>query len=534
MFGAAVLLILIAALSVPWLRMQSLVEEAQREIARQLAEVMLSDIRQYGDDIVSIAAPKESDDAQTFRRQWLIAAADFDAESARDPFLAQSLLVFKSSPTTRDAISTFTGEHGQSLYRYACAVRQSDLDGTRARASSNIEFNQVADPLRAVMLIEMRAPWAAHQLLLNRVYTITAGLLAVLLAIAVFWYITTRVILSPVRVLRETAEKVAEGDLNIRSDINTGDEFEQLSRTFNTMLANTKQSQDKLRDLNKQLDMKLGELAESNLSLYEANRLKGDFLANVSHELRTPLNSIVGFAEVLADTVDGQGDPTGEKRQRYIDNILTSSRSLLTMITDLLDLAKIEAGRVDLHLDRISLADVCETLLNIIRPQADRAGITLVLNIARGLPVIQTDPGKFQQIIFNFLANAVKFTPEGGRVELGASPEMPPATQFSSSAAPPEPIGIRVWVKDTGPGIPVEKHAEIFEKFRQLDSSHTRAHGGTGLGLAISKELARLLQARIELDSDIGRGATFSVILPLAVETQKPEPLMPDLAARSS
>lgn len=533
MFGGAVLLILMAALSVPWLRMQALVHNAQREIASQVADVWLSDpahaafhpgLRITAPAHRAGTTPPISPPPGQIR---YIAESSFRAEAARDPFFARALAKFRADPHTYDVIATEPGPHGRTLDRYARAIQRSDLSPAHHPGDSHLEFGGMNEPIVGVLLVDIQDAWAAHQLLLNSVYAVTAGLLAVLLAIAAFWYITTRVILSPVRVLRDTAEKVAEGDLNIRSDINTGDEFEDLSRTFNQMLTSTKQTQDKLRELNRQLDLKLGELAESNLSLYEANRIKGDFLANVSHELRTPLNSIVGFAEVLSDTVDGQGDPTGDKRRRYIENILASSKSLLQLINDLLDLAKIEAGRIDLHLDRMSVSDTCEVLLNLIRPQADRAGVTLALNAVRGLPVIQTDPGKFQQILFNFLSNAVKFTPEGGRVELGAAPEFP-----QNAGVHPEPTAVRVWVKDTGPGIPVEKHQEVFEKFRQLDSSHTRQHGGTGLGLAISKELARLLQGRIELDSDVGRGATFTLILPLSLETQRSEPLMPELVAR--
>jgi len=363
-----------------------------------------------------------------------------------------------------------------------------------------------------VVVVAMSARWATTQVLLNRIYILIAGLLAGALAIVTFWLITTRIILSPVRVLRSTAEKVADGDLNIRSDINTGDEYEQLSDAFNSMLATLKASQEQLQSLNKQLDLKLGELAETNVSLYEANRLKTDFLANVSHELRTPLNSIIGFGEVLMD--DEQLD---EKRRRYVQNIITSSRSLLVMINELLDLAKIEAGRVDLHVEPMVVADVCEALVNLIRPQAEPKRIELALNVAKDVPMVRTDAGKFQQVIFNFLSNAVKFTPEQGRVELGAK-----AVRDEAGEA----TGVRVWVADDGPGIAVEHHEVIFEKFRQLDEAHTKLHGGTGLGLAISKELARLLDGKIELDSDAGKGARFTLVLPLTLE-EKSQPLMP-------
>ena len=195
--------------------------------------------------------------------------------------------------------------------------------------------------LIGIVSVDIPSKIDSRQLLLNRVFMLSAGAFAGSLAIVIFWLITTRLILQPVRVLQETAEKVSKGDLNIRSDINTGDEFQQLSETFNVMLVNLKRSSDQLRAVNKSLDLKLGQLAESNVTLNESNRLKSEFLANVSHELRTPLNSILGFADLLRDQTSTTADG---KATRYVQNIISSGKNLLDLINDLLDLAKIEAG----------------------------------------------------------------------------------------------------------------------------------------------------------------------------------------------
>ncbi|HYO08529.1 MAG TPA: ATP-binding protein [Tepidisphaeraceae bacterium] len=339
------------------------------------------------------------------------------------------------------------------------------------------------------------------QLLLNRVFLLTAGLLAGTLAIIVFYLITTRLILQPVRVLQETAQKVSEGDLNIRSDISTGDEFEQLSETFNTMLANLKVSADQLRAVNKSLDIKLGQLAESNVALYEANRLKSEFLANVSHELRTPLNSILGFADLLKDAPATSGDA---KALRYIQNIYSSGKNLLDLINDLLDLAKIEAGRMEIRSEPLSLGDLFEALTSVLKPLTEQKSLSVWPRVATGVPIIHTDPAKLQQVLYNFLSNAIKFSPAGGRIDLVAEREVPD--------------GVRIAVTDRGPGIAPDKHEVIFEKFRQVDASVTRTHSGTGLGLAISKELVTLLGGSIGVQSEPGHGSTFWIILPLKNE----------------
>jgi len=325
-------------------------------------------------------------------------------------------------------------------------------------------------------------------------------MLAGTLAIIVFYLITTRLILQPVRVLQETAEKVSEGDLNIRSDISTGDEFQQLSETFNNMLTNLKINSDQLRAVNKSLDIKLGQLAESNVALYEANRLKSEFLANVSHELRTPLNSILGFADLLKDSPA----VLDAKNTRYLQNILASGRNLLDLINDLLDLAKIEAGRMEIRSEPLSLGDLFEGLTSVLKPLTEQKSLTIATTVASDVPIIHTDPAKLQQVLYNLMSNAIKFSPAGERIDLLADREYPD--------------GVRISVVDRGPGVPAEKQQVIFEKFRQVDASVTRTHSGTGLGLAISKELMALLGGSIGIASEAGKGSTFWVILPLKNE----------------
>jgi signal transduction histidine kinase len=182
-------------------------------------------------------------------------------------------------------------------------------------------------------------------------------------------------------------------------------------------------------------------------------------------------------------------------------------------------MARIEAGKVDLHVEKMSVAGACEGLVALIRPQADRKNIEIALELPAGVaahreaPIIETDPRKFQQIVFNFLSNAVKFTPEGGKVTLRAE---------RLRGADDEPR-VRVSVLDTGPGIAPEDQDRVFEKFSRVETGHVREHTGTGLGLAISKELADLIQGSIQLVSDPGRGSMFSLIVPVAMD--------PDVAA---
>lgn len=529
LFGAAVVLILTAALTVVAYRMQGLVERGPLQRAQDLAQWWLADEIKFGGELNEIQHDATGLPPGVSKAVSLIDKDRLDRQAESDAFFAKAVEIFQTRPASWELFEPAEDKEGQLYYRYARAIRKSDLvrvhGGAAGGFSPSVGNSALADPLEMVLLIHLRDEDAPKQRTLNVITLVTAGLVSGLLAIGAFWFITTRIILSPVRLLHGYASKVSQGDMNIRSDINTGDEFQNLSDMFNTMLGNLKSNQDQLRSINKSLDLKLGELAESNVALYEANKIKGEFLANVSHELRTPLNSIIGFAEVLGEALAGRDDPKDEKRRRYAANIITSSRRLLDLINDLLDLAKIEAGRMEMRVGPVSIADTLEGLLNLIKPLAEKQDIVVKQKVQPNLPKVVTDAGKLQQVLFNFMANAVKFTPPKGVVSVEAA--------LLEKKDGGEPTHIRISVTDTGPGIHPDDQERIFEKFVQLDPGVTKEFGGTGLGLTISQELAELLQGKIELDSSPGRGATFSLTIPLIL-TEPTTPLMPEAATSSN
>ncbi len=513
LFGITVVFIITAAMIPPWVLVASAVDESQFETSRQIAwlypttPLIDPKIRWilHGEE-----SPGNEDDLSI--EYWTTTLWD-DAEFERD-FLSRARSIFNGDGLDEDQPPP--GEHSEALW---------DSGDRVYRFARVVTIGEDSTP-SGVVYVERRSSVAAGQLLAHRLFLLISGIIAGVLAIGVFYYITRRIILQPVRKLRETAERVAEGELDIRSEIETGDEFEELSDAFNLMLRDLTQQQHQLRSVNKSLDLKITELAEKNVDLSEAARVKGEFLANVSHELRTPLNSIIGFAEILLDIAERERgaahvrEDQMVKRRRYLSNILTAGRALLEMINELLVMAKLDAGSVEVQTQPVNIADTCDALLALIRPLADRKDIALKLELpARDgggvtaytteadLPVVLSDQQKIQQIVFNFLSNAVKFTPKGGHVTLRVD-----AVRSLQGKL------IRVSVLDDGPGIPEDKHAFIFEKFSQLDGTHTREASGTGLGLAIAKEFAALIRGEIQLVSDEGHGAMFSLIVPESIE----------------
>jgi signal transduction histidine kinase len=230
--------------------------------------------------------------------------------------------------------------------------------------------------------------------------------------------------------------------------------------------------------------------------LEAASRHKSEFLANMSHELRTPLNAILGFSEVLAERMFGE---VNEKQAEYLQDILSSGRHLLSLINDILDLSKVEAGRLELELGRFHLPTALDNALTLVRERATRHGITLTQTVAAGVGDIVADERKVKQILLNLLSNAVKFTPEGGRIGV--------------TATAAEDV-ITIAVSDTGIGIAPEDQAAIFEEFRQVGRDDARKQEGTGLGLTLAKKFVELHGGRIWVQSQLGQGSTFTFTLP--------------------
>lgn len=339
-----------------------------------------------------------------------------------------------------------------------------------------------------------------NAMLMNKILSGFAFFIAVIGAFVAFYVITQRVILRPIRQLRALANNVAEGNLDIRSSINTHDEYEKLSDAFNHMLDGIQLAQQKLREANKQLDQKIAELSSRNIELYRANKLKGEFLANISHEFRTPLNSILGFAEILRDKPKLLKT---DKGRRYAQNIILGGKSLLNLINDLLDLAKTEAGKMKLHIEATNIYMLCEEVVASFSEMTRQKKLKVKLDVEKNIPPVTTDPGKVRQILYNFFSNAVKFTEPKGQIHI--------------KACMIDDNKVRISVIDTGCGIPESEKQNIFEKFRQVDGSITRPSYGSGLGLAISKELATLLAAEIGLESVVNEGSTFWIDLPVSI-----------------
>ncbi|HEX3151408.1 MAG TPA: ATP-binding protein [Gemmataceae bacterium] len=404
-----------------------------------------------------------------------------------------------------DQGESMANQSDQGVFHYYGAIRAQasciDCHNKRA-AASGLSTKPIREgDLMAVVKVTLSTKAIETGAHMNRALLLSFALLTAILIMTGSYLIIRYVVVKPVKHLKAVSDAIVANQLNVRSEIHTGDEFEDLSDAFNRMVRHLMDAQEEQKKLNGDLDRRLDELARANMALYESDKTKGDFLSTVSHELRTPLHGIIGFSDVLLSA----SSPLTEKQARWVANIKTSGQQLLTMINDILDLAKIEAGKMEPRPEEIAVPDFCESLLPVFRLPAEKKNLELRTVYDVQLEPIRQDAGKLRQILTNLLSNAIKFTPQGGRVTLKAAADGD---------------WVVITVADTGVGIPIEEQERVFEKFRQSASSTlTREHEGTGLGLSIVRELCGLLGGEVSLQSDLGRGTTFTVRLPRVLAT---------------
>ena len=321
----------------------------------------------------------------------------------------------------------------------------------------------------ATKIAENQSSYADSQRLFVAV-AIGSVMLALLLGSILSWSL-----IGPIRRMQAQLAGIAAGDFSRHVDVTNRDELGTLAGNINHM-------NDELGRLYTELDA--------------ASRHKTEFLANMSHELRTPLNAIIGFSQVLREQMFGELNP---RQAEYLDDILGSGQHLLNLINDILDLSKVEAGRMELQSSVFALAPIVENALVTVRERATREGIDLRSQIDPHVGEVEGDERKVKQILFNLLSNAVKFTPQGGRVVVGARPA---------------DGRVQIAVQDSGVGISAEDQGRIFDEFYQVATG--RAHEGTGLGLALTRRLVELHGGKLEVMSAPGTGSTFTFSLPVS------------------
>ncbi|MGH7312656.1 MAG: ATP-binding protein [Candidatus Rokuibacteriota bacterium] len=364
-------------------------------------------------------------------------------------------------------------------------------------APGGVQVRSVKSPTQGTLLV-FAVPLAFSQVPLGTLYlgfsersidttlararNQTLLITAIMLGLGVVGALVLSSLLSrPIFRLVRATEIVGRGDFDVALPVTSRDELGVLTASFNQMAASLREK---------------ARIEAERLSLEIASQHKSEFLANMSHELRTPLNAVIGFSEVLAEHMFGDLNP---KQQEYVQDIQTSGRHLLALINDILDLSKVEAGRMELELAPFDLRGALENSLLLVRERALRHGLALELEVDDAVSMVVADERRFRQIMLNLLSNAVKFTPDSGRVRVGAVLR----EGF-----------VEIAVSDTGVGIPQEDQDLIFEEFRQARGESAGKREGTGLGLSLTKRLVEAHGGRLWVTSEPGLGSTFTFTLP--------------------
>lgn len=338
---------------------------------------------------------------------------------------------------------------------------------------------------------------------------ITLILVLVGLAGILVTVLLVQIIVRPINELVTGTARLREGELDYRVSVSSRDEIGDLARSFNRMAHALRQREEELHAhgeemarLNALLTEQQEELRRINTKLAEASQHKSEFLANMSHELRTPLNAVIGFTELLAAGTYG---PMPSRVEEPLQEIRQNAKRLMGLISDVLDLAKIEAGHMELSCAEYLVPEVVESVTAMVRPLAEQKGLALLAEVEPGLPEGFGDAQRIRQALLNLAGNAVKFT-ETGEIRVRAS-RREAAFLFE--------------VADTGIGVPGEVLEQVFEPFRQADATVTRKHGGVGLGLSIAKRFIEMHGGRIWAESSPGHGSLFAFSIPIRVEQAK-------------
>ena len=365
------------------------------------------------------------------------------------------------------------------------------------------------------IVVRLDAERTYAQVVAQRNRTIIIVIFLIPVVIILTYIMVNQLVRHPVENLADKAKKFAEGDMSVKVDVKTEDEIGILGRTFNYMVESVASFSNKLEEEVKRKTGLLNErtrlmnlLERANKDLRELDKLKSTFLANMSHELRTPMNAIIGYTDLMIDGVDG---PVNEDQVKSLNKVANNARHLLQLINDVLDISKIEAGKMKINPKELDLKWLIASATPAFEPQMKIRGITLTVDIPDGMPLVYGDEDRVKEILINLLSNAIKFTQKGGITissclsERGVKPGEPP-------------LFMEICVQDTGIGIKEEDLGKIFDKFVQADLTTIRQYEGTGLGLSIARGLVSLHKGIIWVTSKVGEGSRFCFTLPLRKE----------------